>query len=187
MEEAAGGRPAEDAAIEHLIRRCLAAFGPATLADIAKFGGQVPARIRPTLERLRPALRLFADEQKRVLYDLPRSPRPPAETAAPVRLLPRYDEMLIAYQHRARVMPEKHRAAVYAKNGIIEATLLVDGFVAGTWSLARTKHDAVVRIAAFGRLSSRERVAATQEGERLARFLAPDAMHHGARVGSVPR
>ena len=76
---------------------------------------------------------------------------------------------------------------MYAKNGIIEATLLVDGFVAGTWSLALTKREAIVRIAAFGKLSSRDRIAATQEGERLARFLAPDAMHHGASIAGVPR
>jgi Winged helix DNA-binding domain len=178
---ARGERPSEEEAVEHLVRRCLAAFGPATLADIAKFGGQMPARIRPTLERLRPSLRLFTDEQRRVLYDLPRAPRPPAETAAPVRLLPRYDELLIAYQHRERVMPEKHRAAVYAKNGIIEATLLVDGWVAGTWAIARSASDAIIRITPFGRLSTRDRAAATEEAERLARFLAPDATTHGVR------
>jgi winged helix DNA-binding protein len=184
---AGGARPTEDAALEILIRRCIAAFGPVSLADIAKFGGQVPARIRPTLERLAPSLRRFTDEKKRVLYDLPRAPRPPADTAAPLRLLPRYDELLIAYQHRERVMPEKHRAAVYAKNGIIEATVLLDGWVAGTWSLARGANDgregteAIVRITTFGKLSARDRVAATEEGERLARFLAPDAKTHGVR------
>src|SRR5207245_2509330 len=70
----AGRRPAEDAAVERLIRRCLGAFGPATLADICKFTGQVPARIRPVLDRLAPDLRRFADEQGRALFDLPRAP-----------------------------------------------------------------------------------------------------------------
>ena len=181
---ARGARPSEEDAIEHLVRRCLAAFGPVSLADIAKFGGQVPARIRPTLERLAPTLRRFSDEEGHVLYDLPRAPRPHADTIAPVRLLPRYDEILIAYQHRARVALEKHRAAVYAKNGIIEATLLVDGFVAGTWSLARTNDETVVRIAPFARLAAADRSAALEEGERLARFLAPDAARHGARIVS---
>src|SRR5438105_973049 len=181
---ARGARPSEEDAIEHLVRRCLAAFGPVSLADIAKFGGQVPARIRPTLERLAPTLRRFSDEEGHVLYDLPRAPRPHADTIAPVRLLPRYDEILIAYQHRARVALEKHRAAVYAKNGIIEATLLVDGFVAGIWSLARTNDETVVRIAPFARLAAADRSAALEEGERLARFLAPEAARHGARIVS---
>jgi hypothetical protein len=91
--------------------------------------------------------------------------------------------VLIAYQHRERILPPRHRAAIYSKNGIIEATLLVDGMVAGTWGLERSKDDAVVRIRPFGRLAPRERAAAVDEGERLSQFLAPEAKTHGARVG----
>jgi len=176
-----GARPTEDDALELLIRRGVAAFGPVTLSDIAKFAGQVPARVRPALERLVPKLAIFTDEHKRTLYDLPRAPRPDPETPAPVRFLPRYDELLIAYQHRDRVMPERHRPAVYSKNAIVEAVLLIDGFGAGTWGLVRGKTDAVVRIAPFARLSLADRRAAAAEGERLARFLAPDAKTHGVR------
>ena len=176
-----GGRPTEDEAIAHLIRRAVAAFGPITLADIAKFAGQVPPRIRPVLERIAPTLRAFVDEQRRVLYDLPRAPRPDEGTAAPVPFLPRYDEVLIAYQHRERVMPARFRPRVYSKNGIVEAILLADGFGAGTWGLQRTKTDAILRIELFGRLSPAERSAASTEGERLARFMAPDAKTHGVR------
>jgi winged helix DNA-binding protein len=179
---AGGSRPSEDAALEHLVRRCIAAFGPLTMADIVKFAGQVPPRIRPIVERLTPSLRLFSDEQGRTLYDLPRAPRPSGEAPAPVRLLPRYDEVLIAYQHRERIVAAKHRPAIYSKNGIIEATLLVDGFVAGTWSLVRGKDDAVVRVAPFAKLRPADRAAALAEGERLAAFLAPEARMHGAKV-----
>lgn len=176
-----GRRPAEDAAIELLIRRCLSAFGPVTLADMAKFAGQVPARIRPVLERMSPKLATFTDEQKRVLYDLPRAPRPDAETRAPVRLLPRFDEALIAYQHRDRIIAARHRPAIYSKNAIIEAVLLVDGFVAGIWGLERTKTDAVLRMEPFAKLSPRDRAEASAEGLRLARFMEPDAKAHGVR------
>jgi len=178
-----GRRPAEDAAVERLIRRCLGAFGPATLADICKFTGQVPARIRPVLDRLAPDLRRFADEQGRALFDLPRAPRPKAEVHVPVRFLPRYDEVLIAYQHRDRVIAPRHRPAIYAKNGIIEATLLVDGFVTGTWDLAASREQALLRIRPFEKLAPPDRRAALDEGEQLARFLAPDARAHGVRVG----
>jgi len=80
------------------------------------------------------------------------------------------------------VIAAKHRGAVYAKNAIIEAVFLVDGMAAGTWGLATTNTDAVVRIRPFGTLSRPDRTAATVEGERLARFLAPDAKTHGARI-----
>lgn len=177
----AGERPDEDAAIELLIRRALGAFGPVTLADIAKFAGQVPARIRPVLERLAPKLATFLDEQRRVLFDLPRAPRPGADTHAPIRFLPRYDEALIAYQHRDRIIAARHRPKIYSNNAIVEAIVVVDGFAAGTWALERTKSDAIVRVEPFARLAARDRAEATVEGERLARFMAPEAKVHGVR------
>ncbi|HKW77537.1 MAG TPA: winged helix DNA-binding domain-containing protein [Candidatus Limnocylindria bacterium] len=176
-----GSRPTEEKALEHLIARALAAFGPLSLADIAQFAGQVPPRIRPALERMAPRLATFVDEQKRQLYDLPRAPRPEPDTPAPVRFVPRYDEVLIAYEHRDRIVAPKHRASIYSKNAIVEAALLVDGFVAGTWALERTKTDAVVRIKPFAPLAPGAKREAIAEGERLARFMAPEAKTHGAR------
>ena len=178
---ARGERPSEEEALETLVRRCLAAFGPATVADVAKFAGQVPPRIRPTLERLAPKLLTFRDEEGRLLYDLPRAPRPDGEVAAPVRFLPRYDELLISYQQRDRVIAPAHRRAVYTKNAIVEAVFMVDGFAAGTWSLVRAKKEAVLRISAFARLTLRDRVAVETEGESLLQFLAPDEATVGVR------
>jgi hypothetical protein len=178
---ASGGRPSEEEAIETLVRRCLAAFGPATLADIAKFAGQVPPRVRPTLERIAPQLRTFSDEGGRLLYDLPRAPRPDGDRAAPVRFLPRYDELLISYQHRDRVIAPAHRRAVYSKNAIVEAVVTVDGFAAGTWSLVRAKNEAVLRVSPFARLAPRDRVAIEAEGDALLGFLAPEAKAAGVR------
>jgi hypothetical protein len=177
-----GARPSEEVALERLVRRCLAAFGPMSLPDIAKFAGQVPARIRPTLERLGPSLRRFADEKGRALYDVRRGAIPDAGIEAPARLLPRYDEALIAYQDRDRIVAPRYRAGIYAKNGIIEATLLIDGMVAGTWALARSSEEAIVEIRSFATLPRSERRAAIDEGERLAAFLAPEVARHGARL-----
>jgi hypothetical protein len=153
-----------------------------TLADIAKFAGQVPPRIRPSLQRLLPTLREFRDEAGRTLFDLPRAPRPPAETAAPVRFLPRYEQVLIAYQYRDRIIAARHRPAIYSKNGIIEATFLIDGIVGGTWDVATTRTEAVVRLHPFAKLTQADRRAGLAEAEALARFVAPGATVHGARV-----
>jgi hypothetical protein len=164
------------------VRRYLAAFGPASLSDISRFAGQAPPRIRPTLERLAPALRRFIDEQKRTLFDLPRAPRPPGDISAPVRFLPRYDELLVGYERRDRVIAAKHRPAIFSKNGIVEATVLVDGIVAGTWGMVRSKDQAVLGVRPFAKLAPKNRAAVIHEGERLARFLAPDAKTTGVRV-----
>jgi hypothetical protein len=176
-----GSRPTEDAALRLLISRCVAAFGPVTLADVCQFAGQVPPRIRPVLERMAGKLVTFVDEQGRTYYDLPRAPRPDAETKAPLRFLPRWDEVLIAYQHRERIAPKRYLPAIYSKNGIIESSILIDGFVSGIWAPERTKTDAVIRVKPFTRLSPRDRASAEAEGEKLARFLAPEAKTVGVR------
>ena len=178
---ARGERPVEEDALETLVLRCLAAFGPVTLADVAKFAGQVPPRVRPTLERMAPKLRTFSDEEGRLLYDLPRAPRPDGDVGAPVRFLPRYDELLISYQHRDRVIAPAHRRGVYTKNAIVEAVVMVDGFAAGTWSVVRAKNEAVLRISPFVRISARDRVSVEAEGQALLSFLVPDASTVGVR------
>jgi len=178
---ARGERPPEDAALELLVRRCLAAFGPMTIADVARFAGQVPPRIRPTLERMASTLRTFSDEQGRLLYDLPRAPRPKGDVPAPARFLPRYDELLISYQYRDRVIAPSHRRAVYAKNAIIEAVVMVDGFAAGTWRLDCAKNEAVLAVAPFARFAHRDRQAIEAEGQNLLSFLAPGANTVGVR------
>jgi winged helix DNA-binding protein len=124
---------------------------------------------------------MFTDEQGRVLYDLPRGARPNADVAAPVRFLPRYDELLIAYQHRDRLIAPAHRPKIYTNNGIVEAVVLVDGFAAGTWSVARAKTEAILGIAPFARLGARERAAVEVEGRELLAFVAPDATTVGVR------
>jgi hypothetical protein len=123
--------PPREEAVTHLVRRYLAAFGPATRADASQWSG-VPIRdLTPGFEALR--LRSFRDEQGRELLDLPRAPLATADDPAPPRLLPRWEEALLAHKDRTRLMSDDFRKAVIAKNGDVQQTFLVDGFVAGTW------------------------------------------------------
>jgi Winged helix DNA-binding domain len=121
------------AARTELVRRYLGAFGPSTRADIADWSGLRVADFADALEALEP-LRRFRDEDGRELLDLPRAPLPPADTPAPVRFLPKWDNTLLAHADRRRVLPEELRKTVIAKNGDVTQTFLVDGMVAGSWS-----------------------------------------------------
>jgi hypothetical protein len=123
--------PPRAEAIAFAIRRYLAAFGPATPADVSQWSG-VPIRdLAPGFEALR--LRSFRDERGRELIDLPRAALASADAPAPPRLLPRWDELLLAHKDRARVLSDEHRRTVIHKNGDVQPTFLVDGFVAGLW------------------------------------------------------
>ena len=104
------------AARTELVRRYLAAFGPATRADIADWSGLRVADFADALDALEP-LRRFRDENGRELLDLPRAPLPHGDTPAPVRFLPKWDNTLLAHADRRRVLPEDLRKAVIAKNG----------------------------------------------------------------------
>jgi hypothetical protein len=158
-------RPPLEEATAHLIRRYLGAFGPATRADVSQWSG-VPVRdLERGLERVR--LRTFRDEAGRELLDLPRAPlAPPDERAAP-RLLPRWDELLLAHKDRTRVLPEEYRSAVIHKNGDVQQTFLVDGVVAGLWS----RDDRRVRLQPFAPVPRAARRELEDEATRLAAWL----------------
>jgi len=118
-------------AAAYTIRSYLSAFGPATRADVSQWSG-VPIRdLAPGFETLR--LRTFRDEHGRELLDLPRARLAPADAPAPPRLLPRWDELLLAHKDRTRVLPDEYRKTVIHKNGDVQQTFLVDGVVAGLW------------------------------------------------------
>ncbi len=149
-----------------LVRRYLAAFGPATRADLADWSGMRVSDFADALDTLEP-LRRFRDEKGRELLDLPRAPLPPADASAPVRFLPKWDNVLLAFADRTRVLPEEYRKAVIAKNGDVAQTLLVDGLVAGTWRLERGK----VVTEPFAPLPRAVRRELEDEAAALAEFL----------------
>jgi Winged helix DNA-binding domain len=113
-----------------LVQRYLRAFGPATKADIAAWSG---LRIRD-FDHALDGLPTYRNEDGKTLYDTPRAPLPPPDAPAPVRLLPKWDNVLLAFADRRRTISDELRKCVIGKNGDVAATVLVDGIVAGTWS-----------------------------------------------------
>jgi hypothetical protein len=149
-----------------LLRRYLAAFGPASRRDIVAWSMMHVPEIQRALDRLE--LRRFRDEQGRELLDIPRAPLPDPETPAPVRFLPKWDNVLLAFFDRTRVLPEQYRKTVIRMNGDVAQTFLVDGFVAGTWRA----DDGHVVPTPFEPLSRSIRVELDEEADRLEAFLA---------------
>jgi len=167
---------AEPLAIEHLVRRYLAAFGPATMADAAAWSGLSIARLRPAFAAVDDAGDLWraSDEQGRTLVDLVTAPRPGADVDAPPRLLPMWDSLLLAHADRTRVIDDVARSVVIGRNGDTLPTFLVNGQVAGLWwAVAEPGTRCRIELEPFGRLTSAARRALTGEAERLAAFVEP--------------
>ena len=159
--------------LEHLIRRYLAGFGPAGVDDIHQFSQIRTSDLRAALERMSAELVRFRDERGRLLYDVPDGLLPAAETPAPVRFLPMWDSLLLAYADRGRVLPERYRRRVIQSNGDFLPSFLVDGHVAGLWRADVVDGRAKVTPLPFEPPSAAIEVELAAEAALLERFIDP--------------
>ncbi|MBG0563468.1 winged helix DNA-binding domain-containing protein [Actinoplanes aureus] len=156
---------ARDASTRELVRRYLAAFGPATVADMGQFT-LLPRTV------LRDAVRALGDELTHLpggkLYDLPGAPIPSEDVPAPARLLPMWDNVLLAYADRTRLIPPEYRKVCIRMNGDVLPTVLVDGYVAGVWRAAPDG----IEVTAFRPLTAAAWDELTAEAAALTALLA---------------
>ncbi len=148
-----------------MLARYLAAFGPASRKDMDKWSMMRQPAIKAALARLE--LRRFRDERGLELLDVERAPLPDPDTPAPVRFLPKWDNVLLAFADRTRVLPEEYRRTVIGSNGDVAQTFLVDGLVAGMWSVEKGR----VVLEPLARLSRSVRREVEDEAERLEAFV----------------
>ncbi|CAM5598920.1 hypothetical protein SPURM210S_08296 [Streptomyces purpurascens] len=158
-----------------LVRRYLAAFGPAASADLRAWCGL--AGLPAAVSALREELVAFRDERGRELLDLPDAPRPDPDTPAPVRFLPAFDNAVLGYHDRGRIIDDAHRGLSVAGARVV----LVDGRVAATWSVEAD----TVLITPLDRFTRADRTSVAEEGRAVASFLS-DGDSDRVRVAASP-
>ena len=163
-----------------LLRAYLAAFGPASAADAQTWSGLTG--LAPVLEGMARDLLVLSDERGTVLYDLPDAPRPGADADAPVRFLPDFDNLVLAHADRTRVVADEHRPRLVTRNLRVRATFLVDGTVAGTWSVAMRRGVATLTLAPFGRVSRTALRDLGREAGGLLSLVEPRARDHAVEI-----
>ncbi len=160
---------------DELVVRYLAAFGPASAADMRAWSGLT---FRPAFERLRPRLEVFRDEHGIELFDLPRAPRPKPDTPVPVRFLPDYDNILLAHADRTRIMAPGQHMGLFSSNGIMKGSVLVDGFVRAGWRPIANQNGTTLVITPFDEpIRRQDQAPVLEEGLRLLAFLVPGEKH----------
>lgn len=175
------GRPLARLPPEKLVLRYLAAFGPASVADAQAWSGLTG--LHPVFERLRPRLVSLSDEAGRELFDLEKASRPDPDEPAPPRFLPVYDNAILGFARRERILSGAPARAVPQNLNV--RSFLVDGFVAGFWKIVEAKSRATLVLEPFARLARKDSAALVAEGERLLAFAAPDASPESVRFGRV--
>ncbi len=162
-DEWLGAPPAEDPDPAGLVRRYLAAFGPATPADMQKWCGLTGLKgVFAGLD-----LRTYRAEDGRVLHDLPDAALADPDADVPARFVADFDNLLLSHADRTRILGDVPKGRVITVNGLVRGTILVDGFVGGTWAFAREKGAAAVVVTPFAALSGADRDALAVQGERL--------------------
>jgi hypothetical protein len=160
--------------LKRLVKSYLRAFGPASVADLQCWSGL--NGLKEAIAPFRPELETFKDEGGRELLDLPDQPLPDGATPAPVRFLGELDSLVLAYDKRARVIADEHKARIYTPNLRGAASVWVDGFVAATWKLEKGKKGAVALVVEpFEKLGKKDRQAIEEEGDGLLRFVESGA------------
>jgi hypothetical protein len=162
-------------ALEQLVLRYLAAYGPATVNDVQAWSGL--SRLREVTDRLGARLRPFTGPDGARLLDLADATRPDPDVPAPPRFLPGYDNLLLSFAERRRVIPHDRPVPLPPGNGATTGTLLVDGLWRADWTITRGRDRAVLHVAPFGPLGHVQADAVVAEGRRLLEFAAPAAAH----------
>lgn len=160
------GRPLEgDGDPGEAIMRYLRAYGPAAPKDVRAWCYKTG--LREVIDRLRPQLRAFRDEGGTELLDVPDGELFAGELPAPPRFLPEYDNAVLSHDDRSRVIAPGVASRLWWKG-----TVLVDGFVDGTWRFERERGSLTLAIGPWSRWRKADRDEVAAEGERLLGFAA---------------
>jgi len=176
------GKPGRAMSKPELVRRYLAAFGPATPADFGTWSG-LPG-VRKIFEPMRPDLVTFEDENGRELFDLPEAPRPGGRVAAPARFIPAFDNLTLSHDERDRIISPEDLKLVFSPNGRIPPMFLWDGFVAGVWKNESKGKDGLLTLSPFRTLPAEARMSLKEEGRLLLEFLEPDTARPKVKIGA---
>ncbi|HKA69126.1 MAG TPA: winged helix DNA-binding domain-containing protein [Actinomycetes bacterium] len=176
------GRPLLDdpAVVDALILRYLRAHGPAASADIRAWSGL--SGLPDAVKRLRPQLRTFRDSRGRELFDVPDGVLPDPDTPAPPRFLPAFDNAVLAYADRGRIIDQDHRGLSVQGARF----LLIDGRVTGTWTVASDDKAAALRIEFLTTVARADAEAAVEEGRRLLALFDGDLGRHRVEIALRP-
>lgn len=163
-----------DEALDQVLTRYLAASGPSTREELARWWYQTPAEAGRVLKRLGDAVQEVDVEGTKTyaltdqLKDLKKA-KPPKGN---VKLLPAFDQYVItATKQVEHFTPGPVGDRIYRKQGWLSAVVLVDGRMDGIWKHEVKGNAVQVSVEPFVPFSAKTRKAVERDAERLSGYL----------------
>jgi hypothetical protein len=184
------GRPVDPApSVDAVIRRYLAAFGPATVNDVQAWCGLT--KLSEVVDRMRSTLRVYLDENGKELFDVPEGELPEDGVAAPPRYLPEFDNVLLSHANRERIIPDglsfaewcrRYGLMMTVRGGVLRGNLLIGGMLQGIWRVDKEKKSYTLVVEPFTKVSKKDLAALEKDGLALLEFAFPKAESSAVQV-----
>ena len=165
--------PSRESALAELARRYFAAFGPATVDDLAAWSGIPMAEARAATSRAHAGLVEISIRGKPAFMarkSLRQSSK--RSTAKPtVRLLPAFDTYLLGYRHRDFAVSPAMERRLQRGGGWLHPAVTVNGRAVAAWSLDRARGVGRITVEPLDKLSPAVRAGIDGEVRDIGRFL----------------
>lgn len=155
-------------AVQDIVRRYLAAYGPATSDDFARWWGIDVGAAKRLFQLLANEITIITVDgwQGWVLWSTVHH----IQTTPPVgsvRLLPSFDPYTIALYRQPCVLDQTHKARVSRPQGWISAVVLVDGRIEGIWEYEKQRAQLAIKIDMFRSPTHEVKHGIQAEAQRL--------------------
>ena len=153
-----------------LIRLYIEKYGPVKLADIVYWTGHRKRDVQNAIDAIGTDLnKEMINGEGNPYYSLDMS----EDYEEPPRaiILPRFDSLVMGHSDKSRIMPVDKRERIITSTGIINPTVLIDGFIEGTWRKEKTGKVTTATVTSFRELSSQEKASVKEKFGEYAEYL----------------
>jgi hypothetical protein len=151
-----------------LMRRYFACYGPATYADFLYWSGIKSGKAAAAFHAVREELTPIEIDGQKAEFFLFGEAKPGTNA---VRLLPKFDPLMMGWRNKFLFLPERQRERVFRKAGQVEAVLLAEGQTRGTWRTVRRGKVLEFLVEPFGKMKQSWLNALPREAQRTAKSL----------------
>ncbi len=178
----------EEEAQRKLAVKYLGGYGPATQQDFSSWSGLMAGDAKRAIENASSMIEEIEVEDVKGRFwilkeDIKALDSVDSAEAAPVRLLPKFDSILLGHKDRSRIIKDQYKRLVFKpKVGDIAATVLVNGQIVGTWRHTRRRRKLAVSIKPFGKISQKDMAQVKQQASELSRYMGTEELEFSVQL-----